>query len=138
MWQQLADERIEDAGRLLDPGAARWSAAYYLIGYSVECGLKSCVLRHVAAHSEVIFQQKEFSREAWTHDIEALVKLAGMRDLRNDAVQANPVLGTNWQLVKDWNEKSRYELKTKDQAEQLYSAVTDPNNGVMPWIRAHW
>ena len=41
-WQQLAEDRILDAQAHL--AVARWSAAYYLIGYAVECGLNSKLL----------------------------------------------------------------------------------------------
>src|SRR5439155_20354295 len=76
-WQQLAGDRILDARAHLDPAVARWSAAYYLVGYAIECGLKSCVLVRVAAHPEVIYEDKRFSLNAWTHDLESLVVLAG-------------------------------------------------------------
>ena len=63
-WQQLAEDRILDAQALLAPAVARWSAAYYLIGYAVECGLKSCVLARVAARPEVIYEERNFSSDA--------------------------------------------------------------------------
>jgi hypothetical protein len=63
-WQQLADDLILDAQAHLAPGVDRWSAAYYLIGYAVECGLKSCVLARVAAHPEIIYQDRQFSNSA--------------------------------------------------------------------------
>ena len=53
-WQQLAEDRILDARAHLASGVERWSAAYYLIGYAVECGLKSCILSRVAANPEVM------------------------------------------------------------------------------------
>jgi len=40
-WRALAEARVLDAEALL--AASRWPAAYYLIGYAVECGLKACV-----------------------------------------------------------------------------------------------
>jgi HEPN domain-containing protein len=43
--RQLASDRIEDARILLAGG--RWSAAYYLLGYAVETGLKACILKLV-------------------------------------------------------------------------------------------
>jgi len=42
---QLAEDRVLDAKALLDAG--RWSGAYYLAGYAIECGLKACVLAYV-------------------------------------------------------------------------------------------
>jgi hypothetical protein len=41
-WQQLAEDRILDAQTHLDPAVGRWSGAYYLVGYAIECGLNSC------------------------------------------------------------------------------------------------
>ena len=49
--------------------AGRWSRAYYLAGYAVECGLKACVLAYVE-RTCVIFLDKKFSEKCWTHDVE--------------------------------------------------------------------
>jgi hypothetical protein len=137
-WQQLAEERILDARAHLAPGAARWSAAYYLAGYAVECGLKSCILARVGAFPEVIFEDKRFSQDAWSHDVENLVRLAGLEADRDAASLVNPVLHRNWQIARTWNEQSRYMRKTQAEAQQLFDAITDPAQGVMQWIRARW
>ncbi len=137
-WQQLAEGRILDAKAHLDPAVGRWSAAYYLIGYAVECDLKSCVLALVDAHPEVIYEDKWFSRDAWTHDIESLLVLARLKAGRDVAAAANPALHTNWQHVRRWTEESRYLQNTRAAAEPLFEAVTHPNDGVMQWIRLHW
>ena len=137
-WQQLAEGRILDAQALLNPAVGRWSGAYYLIGYAVECGLKSCVLALVGAHPEVIYEEKRFSRDAWTHDIEALVVLARLEPDRDADAVANRALYDNWQHVKNWNEQARYLQKTRAEAEQLFEAVTHPSDGVMQWIRLRW
>ena len=137
-WQLLAEDRILDAQAHLAPGVGRWSAAYYLIGYAVECGLKSCVLAHVGAHPEVIYEDRRFSQDAWTHDIERLVAVAGLKADRDNDAAANPALDTNWQRTKDWSEQSRYLQKTPAEAQRLFDAVTHPNDGVMQWIRLRW
>jgi HEPN domain-containing protein len=41
--QELAELRLKDAEILL--AAHRWDAAYYLLGYCIECALKACVAR---------------------------------------------------------------------------------------------
>jgi HEPN domain-containing protein len=135
-WQQLAERRLLDAKALLD--TRRWSAAYYLAGYAVECGLKSCVLARVAAAAEVIFEDRRFSEKCWTHSIEALVKLAGLEAVRSADTSANHALRDNWLIVKDWSETSRYETKSHWVAKKLYKAITNKTNGVMPWIRVRW
>jgi HEPN domain-containing protein len=137
-WQQLAECRIEDARAHLDPAVGRWAAAYYLIGYAVECGLKACILARIAAHPEDIYEDKRFSLDAWTHDFEALLKLAKLKVDRDADVKSNRPLALNWQRMREWSEDSRYLQKTKHEAEQLFEAVTNAKEGVMQWIRLHW
>jgi hypothetical protein len=135
-WQQLAERWLVDAKASLD--AHRWSAAYYLAGYAVECGLKVCILARVATAPEVIFEDRRFSEKCWTHSIEELVKLAGLEATRAADVVGNPDLGRNWLVVKDWSEKTRYEATSHQKAKKMYKAITNSPNGVMQWIRAHW
>ncbi len=137
-WQQLAEDRILDAQAHLVASVGRWSAAYYLVGYAVECGLKSCVLVRVAAHPELIYEYSRFSQDAWTHDIEKLVGAAGLKAERDADVSANPALFLNWQLAKAWDEQARYLQKTRREAERLFEAVTHSTDGVMQWIRRRW
>ena len=135
-WQQLAERWLVDAKTLLDDH--RWASAYYLAGYAVECGLKACVLVRVAATAEVIFDDRKFSEKCWTHNVAELVKLAGLEATRVADVTANRAFRKNWLVVKDWDEKTLYLSTKHHKAKQLYNAITDNANGVMPWIRAHW
>jgi len=133
--QQLAEDRVLDAEALLNAG--RWSGAYYLAGYAVECALKACLAKQTGLHD---FPDKAIAQRAFTHNVVELLDLAGLRlQLRLDTTPAaNPTLGVNWQHVKDWDEKTRYQQKTEAQARRLYQAVTDTVNGVLPWIKGHW
>ncbi len=135
-WQRLADERERDARALLTVG--QWSGAYYLAGYAVECGLKSCVLVRLAASPELIFLEKRFSEKCWTHDLEDLVALADLMPVRSAAISANAIFGQYWQIVTQWSEQDRYCLKTEAQARAIGAAVLDITNGVLPWIRGRW
>jgi HEPN domain-containing protein len=135
-WQQLAERWLTDAETLLDNH--RWSAAYYVAGYAVECGLKACVLVRVVTEPKVIFDIKKFSESCWTHNLLELVKLAGLEATRAADIAANLVLRNHWQITKDWNEKVRYQTVSHQKAKKLYRAITDTTNGVMQWIRAHW
>lgn len=135
-WQQLAEERAKDAQALL--AVSQWSGAYYLGGYAVECGLKSCVLVHVVGAPELIFLDKRFSEKCWTHDLEDLVELAGLSAVLDAAVAGNPTLDLNRRLVSAWSEQDRYRMKTELQARELVAAVTDSGNGVLPWIKGRW
>ena len=111
-----------------------------MAGYAVENGLKSCILVRITAVPEVLFQEggNRFSSDCWTHDLEKLVRLAGLETERDKDVAANGTLGNHWGIVTKWNEKSRYQMKTKDEAEELYNAIADNANGVMQWIRVRW
>jgi len=131
----LAEERIRDSAALLT--ASQWSGAYYLAGYALECALKSCVLHHVE-QSGIIFDDKRFSEKCWTHDLELLVKLANLDVSRGAAIQADPELGKNWLIAKDWSELSRYRLSTQQQSQLLYNAINDRTHGVLRWIKQNW
>ena len=135
-FQQLTDDRIEDAKALLE--ASRWSGAYYLAGYALECALKSCVLAYVGGRPEIIFEDRQFSNKCWTHNLATLVKQADLVTQRDNATTANAQLGTNWMIAKDWSEATRYRLSTQQQAEQLFDAITDNSDGVLQWVKNHW
>ena len=133
--QRLADERLADAHCLA--GVGRWSAAYYLGGYAVECALKACILAFVE-RTGVIFTDKKFGERCWTHSVEDLVKLADLEVTRGTDIAGSANFGKNWLIVKDWTEISRYQMKSQSEAEQLLSAIDDPTDGVLPWIGRHW
>jgi hypothetical protein len=121
--QQLAEDRILDAQSLL--ATSRWSGAYYLAGYAVECGLKACVLNHVV-NTGVIFQDKKYAERCWTHRPEELVRLADLEAARGIDAAADPTFAANWLTVEGWSERSRYETKGQLEAKQLFDAVNDP------------
>ena len=131
----FAEAWVVDAKALLDAG--RWHAAYYLVGYAVECGLKACVLAYID-NTGIIFQDKKFAEKCFTHDIEALVKAADLETTRGLDIAATPALGLNWAIVKDWNVDIRYQERSEPEARELYEAITDNAHGVLPWIRARW
>lgn len=135
-WQKIAEERLIAARTLL--AASNWSSAYYLAGYAVECGLKSCILAYVASTPHAIFLEKRYSEKCWTHDIVELAKLAGLGDVRESDIIADIGSRGNWSIATKWTEISRYELKSQLEAESLYKAIADDTNGVMQWIRARW
>jgi HEPN domain-containing protein len=131
----LAEDRLLDAECLLAGG--RWSGAYYLAGYAVECGLKACIMAYVEA-TGAIFQDKKFSEKCWTHDLEDLLALAGLTPALAADAAANPALSTHWGVAKDWTETSRYTQTTEADARALYAAVAAQPDGVLAWIRIRW
>ena len=73
--QQLADLRVAEAHALLTLAAPLPDGAYYLAGYAVECGLKACIAKGYGPES---WPEKRFVLECHTHDIFALIRLAGL------------------------------------------------------------
>jgi hypothetical protein len=125
--------RRKEAKALLD--AKHFSGAYYLVGYSVECALKACVAHQVRRGD---FPDKTLANKAFTHDLETLVGLAGLKaDFERDRL-ANSSLEVNWAIVKDWTVEHRYEVRISSaEARDLYSACVG-RNGVLPWVKKRW
>ena len=102
-FQQLADVRIDEAAVLLVQG--KYDGAYYLAGYAVECGLKACIAKLTERYE---FPPKpKFIHDYYSHEIEKLVKTAGLTMQRDADAAADPDLEANWGVVKDWTEESR-------------------------------
>ncbi len=129
--QNLAEERLGDADALL--ASSRFGAAYYVVGYAVECGLKACIAKLTKAED---FYDKALAKNLFVHELEKLASLAGL-DVKQIG-KGDRVFAANWALVKDWNEESRYETHTKIEAEQMIQAVREPDHGVMQCIRRYW
>jgi hypothetical protein len=136
--QQLALDRVDDAQVLL--AAQRWAAAYHLVGYSLECGLKACILAHLEK-TGMIFKDRNYLKalaDCWTHDPVKLVELAGLTSHLRKACDRDPALAGYWGVAKEWRETSRYELKVETEARSLYEALTNEQSGVLRWIQEHW
>lgn len=132
--QQISKTRVREARTLLKAG--NFLGSYYLIGYAVECALKACVANQVRRHD---FPDKKLANEAFTHDLEKLVRVAGLMPTLERDMKSAPGLELNWAIVKDWSEASRYELGiTQAQARDVYSACTARKNGVLAWIKRQW
>jgi HEPN domain-containing protein len=133
-WQRLAQERLLDAKALLQ--AKRWTGAYYLAGYAVECGLKSCIIAFLMKTDQ--FPERRFSEQCWTHDLERLLGLAGLEAVLDTDMAANSSLQDSWEVVKAWSESKRYDRIVRAKALELYDAIAQKKHGVLPWIKNHW
>ena len=132
--QEISKLRRKEASVLLK--ANQFAGAYYLIGYSIECALKACIAKQTKKYD---FPDKQIATKAHSHNLEQLIKLAGLEnDLKND-MQTNRILEVNWAVVKDWNESSRYKTRlSSTEAQDLYSACTSRTNGIFSWIKTKW
>lgn len=133
-FKTISKRRTQEAKVLLN--AHQHTGAYYLIGYTIECALKACVAKQVKRFD---FPDKSLANEAFTHDLEKLIRVAGLSHEFEKERKANPALDLNWAVVKDWSEASRYDLSiTEAQARDLFSACTSRRNGVLQWIKKRW
>lgn len=133
--KQLSNDRIADVQILL--ANRRWGAAYYLVGYAVEAALKACILKFVE-ETGVIFTDKKFAEKCWSHKLDELLKHADLQPMLGRDIGSNPALGSYWDIVVTWTEVSRYQQKTEADARNLYDAVTNNHDEVLPWITRHW
>ena len=132
--QQLAQDRLDDAKVLLQAG--RYSGAYYLAGYAVECGLKACIARNIRQYE--FPKSANFSKDIFTHALNDLVKHAGLTASRNNQIAWSQTFKLNWDVVQKWTVESRYEDWTQQEAQELLDAVDQQTYGVMQWIRQLW
>jgi HEPN domain-containing protein len=129
----LSGLRLREARTLLRAGL--YDGAYYLSGYALECGLKACIASQTRRHD---FPDLQRVRDSYVHDLEKLVRVAGLTDLLKAEEQVDPQFSLNWNLVRDWNETSRYARYREQSARDMFSAVASSRSGVMQWIRCHW
>lgn len=131
-FQRLTRLRLSDARSLLASGNGQ--GAYYLTGLAVECALKAAIARRTQRHD---FPSKpNIVREIYDHDLNRLLKLAGLENILESMAESNAALKQNWVLIKDWTVESRYISSGLD-GQVLYRAATG-QNGVLSWLRQHW
>ena len=132
--QAIAELRAQEAKALLTAGLR--DGAYYLLGYAVECALKSCIAKQILEHD---FPDKRLIVDSHTHDLTRLLNLAGLKPKLDEATVTRPGLEVNWTVAKDWSEASRYQRGVPEKTVlDLFSAVLDEPDGVLPWLKTWW
>ena len=132
--QQLAELRLADAEALLASG--RWAAAYYLLGYCVECALKACVAKQF--RSDVVPDRK-LVNSFYTHRLDELLTISGTKSEFEMRAQSDPNFEENWSTIGQWNEAARYDpLITEALAREMREAVTNTTSGILPWLKTQW
>ena len=132
--QEISSLRVEEARVLLRNGY--YSGAYYLIGYAVECALKACIAKQIRRYD---FPDRKLVNDSYTHDLERLLGVSGLKEELDSESAGNQALEENWSIVKDWSEQSRYRSDIpENEARDLFSAVTVRRNGVLSWLMRWW
>jgi HEPN domain-containing protein len=133
-FQQLAEDRLREALVLLN--SREWHGAYYLVGYALELGLKACIIKKVMTTDAWL--DPDFSKNCYTHNLDKLVKVADLDAARTADCTADTALASNWRTVSGWSEQKRYHRATETEARDMCSAVLEPTNGVLQWVKKYW
>ena len=129
----LAILRLEDA-RVLH-AQNRFSGAYYLAGYAIECALKAVIAQSFRA---AVIPEKRYVDRIFTHDLKALLELSGLRQSFEIDAKGSANLRSAWAIATAWNEASRYEVIDPFRAAEMMDAVGNENYGVLQWLMQRW
>ena len=131
--ENLAAIRIKEAGILLT--ADCYQGAYYLAGYALECTLKACIAKQV---KEFDFPDKKLANDSYTHKLTDLVITAGLKQNLTQQEKRSEEFKLNWAIVIEWSEESRYKFAiTKQEAHNFFTAITDNESGILPWLKKY-
>ena len=132
--QRISKLRVKEARALRDKGF--YSGAYYLLGYAVECALKACIAKQIMKYD---FPDQKMINKSYTHNLEQLLSVSGLKLQLKDEMDVNPDLELNWSIVAGWNEHYRYEHHiSKATMIDFYRAVASNRNGVLKWLKKYW
>ena len=132
--QNLAELRVKDAKLLIDNG--QFDGGYYLAGYAVECALKAVFAKRTRQHE---FPDLNIAKKVYTHNLKELLDASGLKGAVDQEFAKDPSLRDNWEIVRAWSEASRYEAgRLKDEADDLFKAITDPAHGILSCIQKYW
>ena len=130
--QSLSKQKLKAAEILADNKI--WSNAYYLAGYSIELSLKACVAKFISADT---IPDKSLINKVYTHDIRALLGLAGLTSDFNEKIKADSLFAANWAICSEWSPDARYKEKSAAETTVLLRAISDKSHGVLPWIMTY-
>ena len=131
-FELLAVDWVRQARALLAAAGAP-DAAFYIAGYSVECALKAVITK-----GETL-PDRGFADRVYTHDLDNLLDLAGLRATFGHASSANPGLRGSWQVVQTWNEAARYTRgRSQADVERFLDAIDHTSDGILPWLQQKW
>jgi hypothetical protein len=132
--QKIALMRVEEARILL--AKKHFDGAYYLLGYAVECALKSRIAKQIKKYD---FPDKNVITDAYTHNLENLLNQTGLKSKLTKEAKKNQALDLNWAIVKDWSEAYRYKHGMAERkARDIFNAVTADKVGILPWLKKYW
>ena len=135
--KKISQGRIKEAKILCENGC--YDGAIYLGGYVVETALKACICKRLSL--DEYLDKGEMSSAFKTHNLANLLVLAGLSKKFAAEKGKTSAFYLNWSVVEHWSEAKRYEpigTNKKDDAEEFISALSDPEGGVLAWIKKYW
>src|SRR5437016_5727073 len=109
--RDLASRYVKDAEILLRN--RRWSSAYYLAGYAVECALKARIAKEFRRHE---IPDRALVQKFHDHTLAKLLELAGLTGILENRGRASSQFSRHWSVVAQWDSESRYGKPTKAMA----------------------
>jgi hypothetical protein len=73
---------------------------------------------------------RSFVNAIYTHDLERLILHAGLLPALREKQQDDVGFATNWEIVKNWSEGSRYRAIADGEARSLIDALSNSNIGI--------
>lgn len=131
--QKIALSKLDDAELLFQ--SERYSNAYYLFGYAAEIALKARIAHRFTAET---IPDKRFVQAVYSHDLDALVNLAGLRAELESARKTSPQFDSYWSTVSDWSEGARYDMIDVFNSTAMRDAMVDKKDGVFQWLQSFW
>lgn len=133
LLELLTVERLSESKVLLDNKC--YNGAYYLAGYSMECALKACIAKQINSNE---IPSKLFINEFYVHDLDRLIKLAGIEQDHKNKLKSDSDFKINWSIAQKWTESARYKEWTEVEANELYNAINNLKGGILSWLQQYW
>jgi hypothetical protein len=138
--KKLTQLRLREAKALYNNRL--YDGSCYLAGYCIELALKAAICKRMGTPNFFETIRSETARAFKIHNIDELITLAGLRPKFDNQLVTNVHFGNNWSFIKtsiNWSEQLRYQVgKNQIEAQTMLMALTDAQNGILPWIKKHW
>ena len=138
--KKLTQLRLKEANALCDKRL--YDGSCYLAGYCIELALKAAICKRMGTPNFFESIRPETARAFKIHNLDELITLAGLRPKFETHIITNVDFQTNWSFIKttiNWSEQLRYQSgKNQSETQTMLFALTDPQNGILPWIKKHW
>lgn len=135
--RELARTRLKEAKVLFNSGL--YDGSWYLAGYVVELALKARICRILDLDSYP--DTGQISKSFKTHNLDHLLKLAGLENKLKKAWSSQRKLFANWSIVTSWNEHFRYKpvgTSKMASAQNIINSLENKTDGVFVWIKKYW